>query len=389
MDDTTIECPNCQEKIKISDVLSHKFKEQASRQLAVDQAEKIKTAVAEARQLADQDYRLKLQEQLKDIRQAEADRKQLAEANVEARDQNRQLKRQLDLQKKDIQAEFERSFKEQLARAREELVQETETKSLEKDKKLADTTAEVQKLKKQLSRVEGGLDQSSGQLRGEVLELDIEQKLAQACPNDIITEVKTGQRGADIHQQVRNNDFDCGLIVWEVKNARWSNSWQGKLKDDLRAAGADIGVLVSREIPDQYGPISQLSEGVWLVRPDLVVGLARVLRQTLIKFKSALQSRDLGDEQLQKLYDYIHSPQFRQRLQLFSDTFSHWQNEIDTEKRWFNRKWARQEKMIDSLISNTASISGDFEGLSRENLRLADDDLTVTDSDNLIEDKAV
>src|SRR3990167_5469886 len=85
--------------------------------------------------------------------------------------------------------------------------------------------------------------QGSQQTQGEVLELELEKVLKAAFPGDNIQPVPKGVRGADLIQEVINkNGIFCGIILWESKNAQWSQAWIEKLKNDQRDIKASISV---------------------------------------------------------------------------------------------------------------------------------------------------
>jgi hypothetical protein len=142
--------------------------------------------------------------------------------------------------------------------------------------------ADAQKSNEELTRK---LEQGSQQLRGEVLEWELEGILRQSYHFDDIQEVKKGVRGADVVQTVHlRSGTGRGKIVWETKRAEnWSTAWVSKLKDDQQEVGADIAVLVSTAFPaGVIGPLA-LYEGIWLVEPELATGLSEALRTVLIK----------------------------------------------------------------------------------------------------------
>lgn len=87
-------------------------------------------------------------------------------------------------------------------------------------------------------RLKAQLEQGSQQTQGEVLELQVEDQLRRLFPQDEITEVKKGQRGADVTQVVKTPlGVTAGIILWEAKNAQWQASWHPKLRADMREAG--------------------------------------------------------------------------------------------------------------------------------------------------------
>jgi hypothetical protein len=125
--------------------------------------------------------------------------------------------------------------------------QEKERSDLEKaelQKKLDDVDAKLLEAQQKSS-------QGSQQLQGEVLELALEEQLRQAFPVDAFEEVRKGARGADLVQRVTTRTLQvAGTILWEAKRAKeWGRDWPAKLKQDMRAAGADVGILVTTVLP--------------------------------------------------------------------------------------------------------------------------------------------
>ena len=107
------------------------------------------------------------------------------------------------------------AYKQQLAEdedriradTRKNVVEEFLLKDREKDKRLADALRQVEELKAKMQ-------QGSQQTQGEVLELELEELLRQEFKDDDITEVKKGQRGADVLQRVSDRRGRlCGTIV--------------------------------------------------------------------------------------------------------------------------------------------------------------------------------
>src|SRR5262249_48287155 len=116
-------------------------------------------------------------------------------------------------------------------------------KDLEKDKVIGD-------LRRQLEDAVRKAQQGSQQIQGEVAELDLEHQLRQAFPRDEFEVVSTGQRGADIVQRVMDPHGLVGTITYEVKNTKnFMEGWIPKLREDQRAKGAELAVLVSAMLP--------------------------------------------------------------------------------------------------------------------------------------------
>ena len=90
--------------------------------------------------------------------------------------------------------------------------------------------------------------------QGEVGEILIEKTLKYEFPIDNIVEVPKGQNGADISHFVKDSaENDLGLIYIESKYAKkFSSNWVTKLKEDMKNAKADFGILVTSDVPDNF-----------------------------------------------------------------------------------------------------------------------------------------
>jgi hypothetical protein len=124
--------------------------------------------------------------------------------------------------------------------------EQQELKLKEKDKQLGD-------LRKALEDATRRSERGSQERQREVLDIDVEAELARRFPQDAILPVAKGARGADdIVHEVRDRAMRvCGTIVWEARNARHcQRGWRDKVKEDQRAVGANLAVIISTVFPD-------------------------------------------------------------------------------------------------------------------------------------------
>ncbi|MEE9446488.1 MAG: DUF2130 domain-containing protein, partial [Arenicellales bacterium] len=130
----------------------------------------------------------------------------------------------------------------------------------EHDLKLKQREQQIDSLRTSLSDAKRKAEQGSQETQGEALEISLEDTLRQQFPQDDFQSVSKGVRGGDVLQTVKNSQFQaCGKILWETKNTKsWSGQWPQKLKDDLRAANAQIPVLVSASLPPSIKRFGQL-----------------------------------------------------------------------------------------------------------------------------------
>lgn len=115
--------------------------------------------------------------------------------------QLRKERRELEDRQKSLELEIARRLDEEREKIRQEaesrIAEEHRLKDLEKDKKINDLLKDIEELKRRA-------EQSPIQLRGEVLELELEDLLKTHFPSDQIEPVSKGKRGADVLQKVYN-----------------------------------------------------------------------------------------------------------------------------------------------------------------------------------------
>jgi hypothetical protein len=303
--------------------------------------------------------------------------RQLAERDQQVatlRDEQLQLRRereQLKDEKAALALEVQKQVDAQLLR-RESVIraQEQERSSLEK----AELQKKLDDAGEQLAAAQRKMEQGSQQLQGEVLELAIEEGLRRAFPLDTIEEVKKGQRGGDVLQHVMTRAGQtAGTILWETKRAKdWSVQWIPKLKDDMRACGAEVGILVTMPgaLPKEW-PASAyfaLHEDVWVTQASCAAGIAEVLRIGLIDLHRQRAVSAGKGEKMEAMYDYLTSPQFAQKLKAVYETFKKMRDELEAEKSSTMQRWARREKQLQGGMTQLLSIGGEIQGLAQEEL---------------------
>jgi hypothetical protein len=229
-------------------------------------------------------------------------------------------------------------------------------------------------MRSQLVEAQRKADQGSQQLQGEVLELAIEEGLRRSFPLDSIEEVKKGQRGGDVLQHVVTRTGQAvGTILWETKRAKdWSAQWIPKLKEDMRACGAAVGILVTMPgaLPKDWpaGAYFALYEDIWVTQASTAAGIAEALRTGLIDLHRQRAVSAGKGEKMEALYDYLTSPQFAQKLKAVYETFKKMREELESEKNVTTQRWARREKQLQAGVNQLLGIGGEIQGLAQQEL---------------------
>ncbi|KKP40739.1 hypothetical protein A2130_04120 [Candidatus Woesebacteria bacterium GWC2_33_12] len=260
-----------------------------------------------------------------------------------------------------LQTEMRNKFLEDKEKIKEDerlrFQDEHKLKDLENFKKMQDVLKANEELKRKL-------EQGSQQTQGESLELTLEQELKKEFPQDTISEVKKGVRGADLLQEVVDKlNRNCGTIIWESKNAKWSDTWISKLKEDQRQSKSDLAVLVTVDLPKDIKTYN-FRNGIWICSHKFFVPLAIALRFNLVNIYFEKQNAVNIDSKMKVLYEYLTGNEFKLRVEGIVESFGVLQDDIEKEKRWFAGKWARQEKEIRKVIDHTHGMYGDLQGVT-------------------------
>jgi hypothetical protein len=420
-----IVCPRCSHSFALDQGITRhtieRYESDYSKDVSAHRKELEATLSKEAERKASKvfmDQMNKLKEDLTDVRKAEQlARSQVEKTQVETRARVladvAQEKQALsdELAEKNKQVKTFRENELALRRQKQELLDQQANLQLELERKLDE---ERKVLTKQISNREAErfafieaeykkkiddaqkanedlrrkLEQGSQQLQGEVLELELEHMLASSFFQDLIEEVKKGQRGADVVQTVRTSaGLVCGKIIWEAKRAEnWSEKWLQKLKDDRQAVGADIAVLVSTVMPKGVTDSFCRLGDVWVVNPQVMRPVAETLRVILLEGQRLKLVSTGRNEKMEQLYSYLSSAQFAQRMRTMLEAFEAMRTDLEAEKRAMQRIWAKRQTQIERVTGSMTNVVGELQAIAQDQLPRLD---SVLDLDAIGHEMAV
>ncbi len=342
----------------IDDQVAEKVKLERGK-IAIEEGKKAKLALQN-----DLDQKAKEVADLNDIlRQRDT---KLAEAQ-KAQAELIRKQRELDDAKRELDLTVEKRVQEGLAATREQAKKEAEEglklKVLEKEQTIVSMQKQIEELKRKA-------EQGSQQLQGEVQELELETLLRAKFPRDTIEPVPKGEHGGDALQRVVGTSGQpCGTIIWESKRTKnWSDGWLAKLREDQRAAKAEIAVIVSQSLPKEVETFGVV-EGVWVTHSKTILPLAVTLRHTLIEVASARQASEGQQTKTEMIYQYLTGPRFRHRVEAIVEAFSTMQEDLDKEKKAIIKQWAKREEQIDRVMQATAGMYGDLQGIAGKTIQ--------------------
>jgi hypothetical protein len=324
------------------------------RQVAAQEAERAKQNVAadlerQARELAEQQTRL------------EALNGKLQAAQEQEAEFLRQ-KRALEDERRELKLQVERQVQQELESVRRLAQQQVEE---EMRLRVKDKDDAIQGLRRQIDELKRKAEQGSQQAQGEVLEIQAEQQLRTRFPMDEIQPVPKGEFGGDLLHTVKDaSGQPCGRILWEFKRTRnWSDGWLPKLRGDQRAAGAELAVLVTQALPRDVTLFDQI-DGVWVSSLGCTLPVAVALRQAVIELARARRASEGEQTKAQEVYSYLTGPQFRHRVETIAEKFTDMRADLDAERKFMERQWAKREKQLELVLKASEGINGDLQAIA-------------------------
>lgn len=244
-------------------------------------------------------FKVELEDKIK-IAYQEAEKQhfdKVAEINVELVNKENEIhkmKESLDAQLRSKEQEVSLKFEQQL---RQIMLQkqslESELKNLETRKDVEINRQmreldlkyriEIEDLK--IANAQNKILQSKR--KGENFEHEVEGDLRKAFGDrDVIEKITTGDKKADYLQSVVDPfGNDIGKIMYEVKNAKWQNTWIQKLSADMASRDTKYGILVSTYFNDKYHgvPFVKSSEfdNIWITDSESFVFVAQIIRKLI------------------------------------------------------------------------------------------------------------
>jgi hypothetical protein len=362
--DQTITCNKCGNLIPLNDALTEKIRHQLESELAEKEAafkQNLELEKVKLWKIAQEKAAEKSGLELKDLKMANEEKEkqigQMREQELELRKQ----KRDIEEREKNFKLEMERNLdlerKTLFEKAKEDAFEETRLKIAEKDK-------QMDQMRRALEEAKRKSEQGSMQIQGDVQEDDLRHLLQSHFPIDLIEDVPTGIRGADLVQTVHNSlGQKSGVILWESKNTKaWSEDWVKKLKEDQALVRADLCILVSQALPPDVKDF-KLHGGVWVCSYASVLSLVQILRLHLNQVNQVKSSLVGKDEKMEILYSYLSGNEFKNKIENIVSAFTDMQANLETEKRAFQRIWKQREKEIERVVLNTSGLYGDLQGI--------------------------
>ena len=353
----TIKCPNCDELFELSEAISYDIEKRIKKKHEIEIEEKRKAFEEKAKKDAYESVTLELSDLREQLEEKTTNLKEARKQELELLKKQRELQEKEENQELELTRKLEEGRQKILEKATGEFEEKHRLKDAEKEKQLND-------MKKQIDELKRKSEQGSQQTQGEVLELDLENILKKSFTHDNIEPVPKGIKGADVLHKVHSPSGQfCGTIVWETKRTKaWSDKWIAKIKEDQRRVKGEIAVILTTVLPKDVRSFAHIN-GIWVTDYSSMVGLATAIRMGLIEVAKTKQAAVGKKEKMEVVYNYLSGSDFKQKVEAIVEAFKAMKEDLEKEKKAFSKSWAKREKQLELVITNTAGMYGDIHGI--------------------------
>lgn len=361
----TFKCPHCSKTVEISQALAHELQEKIMSEMEAKHTAELQKVKVETELSIKKSLEEKQAIEFEDLKRQLSEQQKKNDEYVQKELELRQERRQIEQEKKDFELKMRRAMDEKEKELAEKIQKDEQEKSRLKER---EKDMQIENLKRMLDDAQRKASQASQQIQGEVLELDLEEKLKEQFPTDLIEPVGKGRTGGDIVQTVRNSQGKvAGSILWETKRAEWRPVWISKLREDTRSVGATAAILVSEVLPkgtDGFGFI----EGILVTSYPYMLSLATLIRRGVMQTAAAKAAAESKDGTLELIYQYLQSDAFRHRIEGYVDGIKEMRSDLETERRSMERIWKKREMQISKAELNISHMYGELQGIMGKNL---------------------
>ena len=246
----------------------------------LDQKHQQDLLVKTEKQTIEQQYQEQINNQKAEIqrlKQAQASQIELTKAQLEAQ-------KAAAVQEKDNAVQL---LNHQLEALRLKQTNEIKTALQTKEIELSEKIHQLEKEKSALILKNNENRLINNKIKGENFEHEVEGELRKSFGfSDQIEKITDVDKKADYLQIVRNEQKkELGRIVYEVKNAEWSDRWEAKLVEDTAKQKAKYGILVATKFNDKYHDVpfvkSAANDNIYLTDADSFIFVAQILRKMM------------------------------------------------------------------------------------------------------------
>ena len=254
----------------------------------------------------EENERNKVRKEEKDKRKKEQEKLKLLENEVKKKDLEKEAAVKTALEKAN------KASKEHFTAQTETLLKKDREDQLNKHNEEKNKwELEKSRLNKQIQTLNQTANQGVTVDQGSASEISLGEFLKKVFKNtkDKIEEYEKGEAGGDWIQEVIEQDFSVGKILYERKNTKtWSNKWFGKLQEDMEASGSDYGIIFTRTTSKDFPKNAKFTHkgNIFVCRYDydILDNLAQTQRHLMVQLNKERKSSSENELSALKFWEH-------------------------------------------------------------------------------------
>lgn len=124
-----------------------------------------------------------------------------------------------------------------------------------------------------------------------------------------------------------------------------------------------MALIISQALPKHVEQFDRI-DGVWVAHPRCALPVAVALRQALIDVSSSRLVQQGQQTKMEQVYHYLSGNKFRQRVEAVVEKFNDMREDLDKERKFLVRQWAKREAQILAVLDSTVGMVGDLQAIA-------------------------
>jgi hypothetical protein len=149
--------------------------------------------------------------------------------------------------------------------------------------------------------------------------------------------------GHDVTSRFLSGEYSTAIKLWQTKlieTRRRRCHKNDKARQGFRGRSGVYDALHDADPPRR----SRARRGA--------VPVAVALRHSLIEIASTRNAQQSQQTKMELVYQYLTGPRFKQRLEGIIEKFDELRDDLDKERKFMNRVWAKREGQVQGVIDS-------------------------------------
>ena len=295
----------------------------------------------------------------------------------------------------DINAEVEKQVKEKEVTWKKNANRETQEFANKRvDKEIQPYIAKEGEYKLQIERLTTSitkLEQQSTrsqmpEIKGESAELRLKNQLIARFKDmgDRTEDIRKGKSGADFKHYVNHEQQEIGMMLIERKSTKsFQETWITKLKKDMEKSEANIGVIVTDNMPKKQKDVGiyRKTSNIFVLKAVGAIDYIFLLRELMITNRNQEGYKKLSQDEkvLLRVFEYIGKGKGKGYVEEWGNSIVE-RNKLKNDRNTEHKKWMKkEEKNILNQAETYMKLIKGFNEASQNKLNLIDAKILLTD----------